>query len=90
MSTTPKRDAVLAWLAGDRTGPIVWPIELEDWPDWDHAQRLDATVACGASGAPAELPIRYAVVNGKRIPPPPVREFRHGAPAPTAEVAPDP
>jgi hypothetical protein len=28
MSATPKRDAVVAWLASDRRGPIQWPVGL--------------------------------------------------------------
>lgn len=77
-SATPRRDALEAWIRGGRTGPIIWPEER--WPDpesWsDPDVRAAAVIAMCASGAPAELPVRFAVINGQRIPAPP--SFRHG------------
>ena len=76
-SSTPRRDAVERWIAGGYVGEIEWPE-----PDFDPCtgmtdeQRLEYVVAHAASGAQAELPVRYAVVAGKRIPPPP--SFHHG------------
>ena len=82
MTATPRLDAVEAWIAGDHAGPILWPEER--WPDpeaWsDPVTRLDALLAMISSGAPAELPIPFAIVNGKRIPTPPT--FRQRPPQP--------
>ena len=75
MSATPHRDAVEAWIAGGRVGPILWPeVRWPDPPQWsDPAVRLIAAVQMCASGARAELPRRPALINGKLIPPPPER-----------------
>jgi len=47
-TATPKRDAVVAWLGGDRRGPIQWPEERwPDPPEWaDPAVRAEAVVRC--------------------------------------------
>lgn len=79
-TSTPRADAVRAWLAaGDYSAPVDWPPEPKHWPnppEWsDPVRRLEAALTMFASGAMAELP-RFAVVNGRRIPAPPHRPPR--------------
>ena len=73
-SATPRRDAVLAWLAGDRLGPIEWPEEPRS-PDpfagLTADERVAVSIRMAASGAPAELPPRTVMIGGKPVPPPP-------------------
>ena len=74
-TATPNRDAVIAWLAGDRTGPIDWPAPR--WPDpeaWDdYGKRIEAAIAIASSGVRSYDAIVHTVEHvptRRRLPPP--------------------
>jgi hypothetical protein len=79
-SATPRRDAIRAWLdAGDWSAPLVIPEpDYDPTAGLDDEQRAELVIAMCASGAPAELPRRTVLINGRRIPEPPPRQYKHG------------
>lgn len=78
VSSTPRRDALEAWIRGGYVGPLVLPERphYENPPAWDtERDRRAAVLAMASSGVTAELPFRTVTINGRKmkVPPPPKR-----------------
>lgn len=83
---TPKLDAIRAWIAlADPGAPFEYVDRWPDPPEWDDpAVRADVVVAMCASGAPAELPHPFVIIDGKTVPAPPKYVRRRATPTPPA------
>jgi hypothetical protein len=74
MSTTPRLDAVKAWLDAGCRGEIVVPPDPPGWATFTSDEhRLRVAVARCCSGARARLPERHIIDTrtGRILPPPP-------------------
>ena len=75
MSPTPRLDAVVSWLASDRTAPLP-SLNLPDWPTMTRAERIAAGIRSCSAGAPLFTDVEQVIEvhpDGRRIPPPPTR-----------------
>ena len=69
-SVTPLNGGLPAATSGRSSGRNLTLIRA---PTMTDVERIEYVIAHAGSGAPAELPVRFAIVNGKKIPPPPTR-----------------